>query len=184
MPASSRLTRAVAEVLVKGGVVLLHSGCGADVGISHCAVDHVKARLPLIQPQLVVGSAASWVVLCPPLDVEDAVGSSTTYRCEYAEPTVDQIQIVPVGEDGVVVGGPGQANIRKGGISGRELRIAVGRQIDRVEGLVVQRAREGQRDGGDRVIPVIADVGRAWHDAAGYLLYAAARPRRGCRRRS
>ena len=80
--------------------------------------------------------------------------------------------------------GPRQATVGEGRIGGCELRIAVGRQIDRVEGLVVQRVREGQRDGGDRVIPVIADVGRAWHDAAGYLLYAAARPRRGCRRRS
>ena len=27
-----------------------------------------------------------------------------------------------------------------------------------------KRVREGQRDGGYRIIPVIADVGRAWHD--------------------
>ena len=39
------------------------------------------------------------------------------------------------------------------------------------EGLVVQRVREGQRDGGHRIIPVIADVGRAWHDAAADLSY-------------
>ena len=41
----------------------------------------------------------------------------------------------------------------------------------RGEGLVVQRVREGQRDGGYRIIPVIADVGRAWHDAAADLAY-------------
>ena len=87
LPASSRHTRAVAEVLVKGGVVLLHSGCGRCVGVSHCAVDHVKACLPLIQPQLEAGTAASREVLRTPLDVEDAVGSSATYRCEYAEPS-------------------------------------------------------------------------------------------------
>ena len=131
MPASSRLTRAVAEVLVKGGVVLLHSGCGRCVAVSHCAVDHVKACLPLIQPQLEAGTAASREVLCPPLNVEDAVGSSATYRCEYAEPTIDQIQVVPIREDGVVVGGPWQALVGEGRIGGCELRIAVGRQIDR-----------------------------------------------------
>ena len=57
LSASSRITRAVAEVLVKGGVVLLHSRCGRGVGISHCAVDHIEAALPLIQPQFEVGSA-------------------------------------------------------------------------------------------------------------------------------
>ena len=99
LSASSRLTGAVAEVLVKGGVVLLHSGCGRCVAVSHCAVDHVKACLPLVQPQLEAGTAASREVLCTPLNVEDAVGSSATYRCEYAEPTVDQIQVVPIRED-------------------------------------------------------------------------------------
>ena len=34
-----------------------------------------------------------------------------------------------------------------------------------------KRVREGQRDGGDRIIPVIADVRRARHDAAAYLRY-------------
>ena len=38
-----------------------------------------------------------------------------------------------------------------------------------VESLVLQRVREGQRDGGDLIIPVIADVGRARHDAAADL---------------
>ena len=73
--------------------------------------------------------------------------------------------------DRVVVGGPRQALVGEGRIGGRELRIAVGRQIDAGEGLVVQRVREGQRDGGYRIIPVIADVGRAWHDAAADLSY-------------
>ena len=70
-------------------------------------------------------------ILRPPLNVEDAVGSSATYRCEYAEPAVDQIQVVPIRVDGVVVGEPWQALVGEGRIGGRELRIAVGRQIDR-----------------------------------------------------
>jgi len=161
----------VAEVLVKGGVVLLYSGCGRCLAAGHCAVDHVKACLPLVQPQLEVGTAVPRVVLRPPLNVEDAVGRTASYRGEYAKPTVEQIQVVPVREDRVVVGGQRQALGEEDRIGGRELRITVGRQIDRAEGLVVQRVREGQRDGGDRVIPVIADVGGAWHDAASYLSY-------------
>jgi hypothetical protein len=69
------------------------------------------------------------------------------------------------------VGGPWQALVSEGRIGGCELRIAVGRQIDAGEGLVVQTVREWQRDGGDRIIPVIADVRRAWHDGAPYLSY-------------
>ena len=34
-----------------------------------------------------------------------------------------------------------------------------------------ERVRERQRDGGYRIIPVIADVGRAWHDTAADLRY-------------
>jgi hypothetical protein len=112
--------------LIKAGVVSLHSRRGRCVAVGHCAVDHIKARLPLIQPQLEVGTAAPWEVLRPPLDVEDAVGSRTTYRCEDAEPTVDQIQVVPVREDRVVVAGPRQADVSKGRIGRGELGIAVG----------------------------------------------------------
>jgi hypothetical protein len=180
LSASRRHTGTVAEVLSKERVVSLHSGCGRCVAISHCAVDHVKACLPLVQPQFDAGIAAPREVLCPPLDVEDAVGRSATYRCEYAKPAVDQIQVVPVRVDGVVVGGPWQALVSKGRIGGCELGIAIGRQIDRGEGLVVQRVREGQRDGGHRIIPVIAYVGGAWHDAAAYLIYhVRANARRG-----
>ena len=80
-------------------------------------------------------------------------------------------EFVPVGRDRVVVRGPWQAGVGEGRIGGCELRVAVGRQIDRAEGLIVQRVREGQRDGGDRIIPVIADVGSPWHDAGRYLAY-------------
>ena len=103
LSASRRTTGAVAEVLSKERVVSLHSGCGRCVAVTHCAVDHVKAWLPLVQPQLEAGTAAPREVLCPPLDVEDAVGSSATYRCEYAEPAIDQIKVVPIRVDGVVV---------------------------------------------------------------------------------
>ena len=37
--------------------------------------------------------------------------------------------------------------------------------------LVVERVREGQCDRGYHIIPVIAGVRRAWHDAAAYLRY-------------
>src|SRR6266496_1118528 len=78
LPASSRLTGSVAEVLVKGGVVLLYSRRGRCVAASHCAVDHIEACLPLIQPQLEVGTAAPREILRTPLYVEDAVGSTAT----------------------------------------------------------------------------------------------------------
>jgi hypothetical protein len=70
--------------------------------------------------------------------------------------------------------------VGKGRIGRCELRIAVGRQIDRGEALVVQREWEGERDSGDCIIPVIADVRGAWHDAAAYLIYhVRANARRG-----
>jgi hypothetical protein len=79
------------------------------------------------------------------------------------------------------VGEPRQALVGEGRIRGCELRIAVGRQIDRSEALVVQGVWEWQGHGGDRIIPVIADVGRAWHDAAAYLIeHVLADARRGC----
>jgi hypothetical protein len=127
--------------------------------------------LALVQPQLEAGTAAPGEVLRAPLDIEDAVGSSATDRCEYPEPAVDQVQVIPVWEDRVVVRSPRQALVGEGRVGGHKLRIAVGRQLDRGEALVVQRVRERQRDGGDRIVPVIADVGRAWHDAAAYLIY-------------
>jgi hypothetical protein len=69
------------------------------------------------------------------------------------------------------VGGPWQALVAEGRIGSHKLRIAVGRQIDRSEALVVQREWEGKRDGGYPIILVIADVSRAWHDAAADLIY-------------
>jgi hypothetical protein len=69
------------------------------------------------------------------------------------------------------VGGPRQALVAKGRIRSHELGIAVGGQINAGEGLVVQRVREGQRDGDDRIISVIADIGRTRHDTATDLRY-------------
>jgi hypothetical protein len=171
LSASRRTTGAIAEVLSKERVVSLHSGCGRCVAITHCAVDHVKAWLPpLVQPQLETGTTAPREVLCPPLDVEDAVGSSATYRCEYAEPAVDQIQVVPIRVDRVVVSEPRQALVGKGRVGGCELRVAIGREINAGKALVIQRVREWQGHGGHRIISVIADVGRARHDAAADLI--------------
>ena len=164
MPASSRAARAVAEVLYKSTVVPLHSGRGASVASTHCAVDHVEATLPLVQSQLEVGTATPREVLRSPLDVKDTVGSSTAYRCEDTKPTINQIEVVPVWVDGVVVGGPRQALVGEGGIVSQELGIAVGRQIDARISVPIKTDREGQGYGGDRIIPVIADVHRAWHD--------------------
>ena len=67
---------------------------------------------------------------------------------------------------------PRQALVGEGRIGRHELRITVGRQIDRSECLVVQGEREGQRDGGYRIIPVIAYVRGARHNRAGDLGYA------------
>ena len=67
---------------------------------------------------------------------------------------------------------PRQALVGEGRIGGHKLRIAVGRQVNAGEGLVVQGEREGQRDGGDRIIPVIAYIHGAGHDRTGDLGYA------------
>src|SRR5262249_9347244 len=104
-----------------------------------------------------------------------------TYRGEYASRTIDQIQIIPIWHDAVIVGEPRQATVSKGRIQGRELRVAVGRQIDTRKCLVVQGVREGQWDRVDFIIPMIADVRCAWHDAAANLAYCVLIAGRTCR---
>jgi hypothetical protein len=111
LPAGSRAACAVAEILNESAVISLHPRSSRCVTITHCAVDHVEATLPLVQPQLKVGTAAAREVLRPPLNVEDAVGSRATHRREYAEPAIDQIEVVAVWEDGEVMGSPRQANV-------------------------------------------------------------------------
>jgi hypothetical protein len=74
--------------------------------------------------------------------------------------------------------------VGKGRIGCRELGVAVGRQIDRCEGLAVQGEREGQRKCGDAVVAMIANVRRARHNASASLNYGktCARYRRWSRR--
>ncbi len=136
-----------------------------------------------MQPEFEVGTAGPREVLRPPFDVEDPVGSSATYRCEYAKPTIDQIQVVPVWQDGVVVVGPRQARVGKGRIGCRELGIAVGGQIDACVSDATEVVRERQRDSRHRIITVIADIGCARDNAVAALVYSTTtRHWRRCRR--
>ena len=175
MSASRRTTRAVAEVLVKVGA-LLHSTCGGCVAQSHRAIDHIKPALSLIQPQLVVGRHGDiGKVNRAPFDIEDPVGRTARHRCEDTAGSTRKSRapglrigalVIPVREDRVVVGGPWQGtDVGEGRIGSRKLRIAVGRHVDAVKGLVVQRIRERQRNGGYQIVRVIAAIGRSWHDA-------------------
>jgi hypothetical protein len=68
------------------------------------------------------------------------------------------------------VGGPRQALIGEGGIVSQELGIAIGRQIDARISIPIEAERERQRDGRHRIIHVIADVHRPWHDAPADLI--------------
>ena len=76
--------------------------------------------------------------------------------------------------------GPRQATVGKRGVRRRELGVAVGRQIDRCEGLAVQGEREGQRKCGDAVVAMIANVRRARHNASASLNYGKTRARYRC----
>src|ERR1043166_2166566 len=117
-----------------------------------------------------------------PLNVKDPIGRSAGHRdvdaagpariAGAAGPThIIRPQILPVGEDGVVVAVPWQADISEGILRGRKLGIAVGRQSDARVSLIVERERKGERNVGDYVIPVIAGVCRARDTTAAYLIY-------------
>ena len=116
-----------------------------------------------------------------PFDVEDSIRRTVGHRGENAACAARENRaarvctgelVIPVREDGVVVSSPRQrARVNPKDIRGGELGIAVGRQIDGVEGLVVHRVTEGERDGGYQVIRMVADVRRARHDTAPYLRY-------------
>jgi len=68
--------------------------------------------------------------------------------------------------------GPWQRTyIGKCRIGSRKLRIAVGRYVDAVKGVIVQGVGERQRNGGYLIVPMIAAIGRPWHDTAAYLIY-------------
>ena len=87
-------------------VVSLHSRRCTEVAIGHCAVDHIEASLPLVQPQLKVGSAGPWEILGAPFDVENPIGRSARNRGEDPIATVYGVQILPIREDRVVMTGP------------------------------------------------------------------------------
>jgi hypothetical protein len=116
-------------------VVFLQSGCLPQIAVGRSGVDDVEALLVLVQSQLEVGPEGHWVVQGAPLDVEDAIGSSTRHRgvnpagASRITCTVGQLlrgQIFPVRQDGIVVGGPRQTDVTKSGIYSGELGIAVG----------------------------------------------------------
>ena len=68
--------------------------------------------------------------------------------------------------------GPRQrTDIGKCRVGSRKLRIAIGRYVDAVKGVIVQGVGERQRNGGYHIVPMIAAIGRPCHDAAAYLIY-------------
>ena len=201
LPASSRATRPVTEVLGKGGVVLLHSRRCAGVALTDLAVMHIKACLPFIQGQAEIGPLVGVVEINgAPFDVEDPVRRTAAHRDinaagaaripRAASPgggVIISAQVVPVWEDGVVMSSPWQTDVIGVDIRSGELGIAVGRQTNTRETHVVEHEREGKRDSGYYVIPVIADVCRAQHATAACLIYNVLVPwrtsgRRGRRR--
>ena len=115
----------------------MHSRGRAGVTISHRAVDHIEAGLPLIQSNLKVGRRAGiGEIHRAPFDVQDTIGRSTGHRRVNAAGATwisrtaalcIGAQVVPVREDGGVVIEPRQANVGEGGICGRELGVAIGR---------------------------------------------------------
>ena len=146
------------------------------------AVDHVEARLSFIQPQLVIGRLVDiGEVHRAPFDVEDTIRRSAGYRGEdTACPTREtgaagvyiRALVVPIGEDRVVVVGPWQrARVNPEVICGYELHVTIGRHIDSRIGLIVQRVRERQRNCCYLIVPMVANVRGACHDAAAYLRY-------------
>ena len=136
--------------------------------------------LPLIQPQLVVSHHGDiGKVDRAPFDIEDPVGRCARYRREDAASSTRESRapglrigalVIPIREDRLIVTGPRQrTDVGKGRIGSRKLRIAVGRHVDAVKGVIVQGVRERQRNVGYLIVPVIAAIGRPWHDAAAYL---------------
>jgi hypothetical protein len=136
LSASRRATGAVTDVLSKECVVSLHSARSRYVAISHRAPDHIKAILPLIQPKFVIGSHGDISeVNSAPFDIKDPIRRCARHRSEHAASSTRESRapgvcvcalVIPVREDGVVVGSPWQANISKGSVRSRKLRIAVG----------------------------------------------------------
>ena len=133
----------------------LHAAGGAGGALGHDAVDHVEALLAFVEAHLVVGGAAAGEVGGAPLDVEDAVGRRAGDGGEDAHAGADiGALVVPVGEDGVVVGaevgGRGETGVDVAArlVDGQELQLAVGGGVGRGEALPVERVGERQ---GNRV---------------------------------
>jgi hypothetical protein len=124
-----------------------------------------------------------------PLDVENTIGRSARDRRIDAAGAAREscatllgirLLVVPVWQDSVVVRRPRQANVTPVVIRSRELGIAIGRQVDAVEALIVQRENKWQCNVGHYVIPMIANVVVAWDDAATFLYNRAAWDWRRC----
>jgi hypothetical protein len=117
-----------------------------------------------------------------PFDVKDTVRTTAGHRginaarasgiSGAASPTeIIRPQVVPVGEDGVVVAVPGQADVSEGSLRRRELGVAVGGKIDGCVSLIVERERKGKWKVSDYIVPVVTRVCRARHTIAAYLIY-------------
>jgi hypothetical protein len=182
LTSTGRSTCAVAKILRKGAIVPLDAGGSRCSAAGYRTVDHVKAGLPLIKPKLIVGHQRSvGKVDSPPLDVKNPIwrgardrGVNTAGAAGITRTASVRIraQVVPVREYGVVVTGPWQADVAKRSVRGRELGIAVGRHINPVKDLVIQRVIEWEANKGRAVVGVIAGVGRALYDGAAYLSYS------------
>ena len=116
-------------------IVFLHSSCSPQIAVGHGAVDDVEVLLVLVQSQLEVGPKGHRVVHGAPLDVEDAIGSSTRHRgvnpagasrITRTASLLLRSKIFPVRHNGIVVGGPRQTDVTKKSIYSGELSIAVG----------------------------------------------------------
>ena len=116
-------------------IIFLHSSCSPQIAVGHGAVDDVETLLVLVQSQLEVGPEGHRVVHGAPLDVKDAIGSSTRHRgvnpagASRITRTASLLlrgQIFPVRHDSIVVGSPRQTDVSKSDIYSVELGIAVG----------------------------------------------------------
>jgi hypothetical protein len=125
LAASSSRARAVAEILIKVCIVLLHTGGCAGITVRNRAIDHIKPTLPFIQPQFEVSCTAAAEISGTPLDIENAIWSTARYRSEDAGPRAIGQQVIPIRVNGVVVCCKRQAGVGKGRVARYELCISV-----------------------------------------------------------
>lgn len=181
LPASCRLTRAVAEVLIERAGVLLHASRRAAITASNRAVDYIKTTLPLVQSHLEV-RLRGWggEIDRAPFDVEDTVGRSARDGREDTASAVGVTraasvcigaQVVPIRERDVGAGCVRQTTVREDRRRVHKLQCAIGIHVRHRKRLVIQAIGEGQRDRRGAIVNVIARVRRAWHDTATDLRY-------------